>query len=560
MLRNKLLPLAILGLAILVSGQSAFAVDLPTAGSQIQQIPPPPTPEKAAPEVQVKQKSAPTVVMPDTVKILVNRLRVTGAIVYTEANLVALTGFKPASQLTLTELRAMAAKITDWYHKNGYFVARAYLPAQDIKGGVVTIAIAEGRYGKVILRNHTNLSDSLALSQLSGINTGDTIAIDPLDSRLLLLSDIPGVITTSTLTPSASPGASDLIVDVAPGRRITGSIDADNAGNRYTGEYRLGATVNFNDLLGRGDVASVRAMTSGRGMNYGRASYQMQFGKATVGVAYSRLGYRLGKEFEDLDANGTAEVASVYGSYPLIRSRNNNLYAQLAYEDRTFKDRQDATGFATDKKAHVLMASLYGDRRDNLGGGGLNRYSLTWSFGNLNIQTPEARAYDNQYAHSNGAYNKIGFSASRLQHITDSVSFYAGIRGQWASKNLDISEKMELGGMYGVRAYPEGEAFGDQGYILNLEARWQLPKFAPRMPGQVQLIGFVDTGTVITNKSNWTSGPNRRTLSAAGVGINWAEANNFSVTAYYAHKLGNAQAQSGPNKSGLFWIQMVKYF
>ncbi|TAM08952.1 MAG: ShlB/FhaC/HecB family hemolysin secretion/activation protein [Pusillimonas sp.] len=555
MLRNKLLPLA-----ILVLGQSAFAADLPSAGSQIQQIPPSPTPEKVAPEVQVKQKNAPTVVVPDTVKILVNRLRVTGATVYTEANLVALTGFKPASQLTLTELRAMAAKITDWYHKNGYFVAQAYLPAQDIKGGVVTIAVAEGRYGKVILHNHTNLSDSLALSQLSGINTGDPIAIDPLDSRLLLLSDIPGVITTSTLTPSASPGASDLIVDVAPGRRITGSIDADNAGNRYTGEYRLGATVNFNDLLGRGDVASVRAMTSGRGMNYGRASYQIQFGKATVGVAYSRLGYRLGKEFEDLDAHGTAEVASVYGSYPLIRSRNNNLYAQLAYEDRTFKDYQDATGSATYKKAHVLIASLYGDHRDNFGGGGLNRYSLTWSFGNLDIQTPEARAYDNQYAHTNGAYNKIAFSASRLQHITDSVSLYAGIRGQWASKNLDISEKMELGGMYGVRAYPEGEAFGDQGYILNLEARWRLPKFAPRMPGQVQLIGFVDTGTVIANKSNWASGPNRRTLSGAGVGINWAVANNFSVTAYYAHKLGNAQAQSAPDKSGIFWIQMVKYF
>ena len=32
-------------------------------------------------------------------------------------------------------------------------------------------------------------------------------------------------------------------------------------------------------------------------------------------------------EFQALDANGTADVASLYGSYPLIRSHNSNLYA-----------------------------------------------------------------------------------------------------------------------------------------------------------------------------------------------------------------------------------------
>ena len=130
---------------------------------------------------------------------------------------------------------------------------------------------------------------------------------------------------------------------MTPGRRVTGSIEADNAGNRYTGANRIGATVNINNPLGLGDVASLRVLTSGSGLNYGRASYQMQFGKATVGVAYSALRYELGQEFESLGAHGTAEIASVYGSYPLIRSRNNNLYAGLAYDHKTFEDKVDAT-------------------------------------------------------------------------------------------------------------------------------------------------------------------------------------------------------------------------
>ncbi|MDO8717711.1 MAG: ShlB/FhaC/HecB family hemolysin secretion/activation protein [Polaromonas sp.] len=540
--------------------QSLFAQQLPSAGSQIQQIPPAPTPEKAAPAIRIEPAAAPASPASDAVKITVNKLQVTGARVYSEAELVALTGFTSGTQLSLGELRGMAARMTGHYRSAGYFVAQAYLPAQDIKDGVVTIAVIEGQYGKVAVRNQSNLSDGLIQSQLEGLNSGDTIAIAPLESRLLLLSDIPGVKVTSTLAPGASVGASDLIVDVAPGRRVTGSIDADNAGNPYTGEYRLGATVNLNNAAGLGDVASLRLLTSGSGLNYARASYQLQVGKATVGAAYSWLGYELGKNFEG-QGDGTAKIASLYGSYPLIRSRNTNLYAGLGFDAKTFQDKRvsGTTEQVADKKAQVLTASLRGDHRDSLGGGGLSGYSLAWSTGNIDIQTSAVRALDAVTAQSNGHFNKLGFSAMRLQRVTDSVSLYAGINGQVASKNLDSSEDMELGGMYGVRAYPAGEAYGDQGYVLTLEARVRVPT-PIQLPGQVQLVGFVDTGSVTINKNPWQAGDNRRTLSGAGVGLNWSDTNNFMVRAFYARKLGDETAQSAPDKSGRFWIQAVKYF
>ena len=555
MFKNKLLPFALLTLS-----QSIFAQQLPSAGSQIQQIPPVPTSQKVAPAIRIESGTAPATPASDAVKITVNSLQVTGARVYPEAELLALTGFKPGSELSLGDLRGMALKITERYRNAGYFVAQAYLPAQEIKDGAVTIAVIEGQYGQVAVRNQSNLADDLIHSQLDGINTGDTVAIAPLESRLLLLSDIPGVNVTSTLAPGASAGASDLIVDVTPGRRVTGSIDADNAGNRYTGEYRVGATVNLNNAAGRGDVASLRVLTSGSGLNYARASYQMQFGKATAGVAYSWLGYELGREFSYTGATGTARIASIYGSYPLIRSRNTNLYAGLAFDHKTFQDKNpiDLGMPVADKKSQVLTASLRGDHRDSLGGGGVSGYSLAWSAGNIKLQTPELQ---DRYAlaQTSGHFNKLGFSAMRLQSVTDSVSLYAGINGQVASKNLDVSEKMELGGMYGVRAYPAGEAYADQGYVLTLEARLRLPT-PIQFPGQMQLIGFIDTGSVTTHKNPWDAGDNRRTLSGAGVGLNWSDTNNFLVRAFYAHKLGNEVAQSAPDKSGRFWIQAVKYF
>jgi hemolysin activation/secretion protein len=554
MFNLKLLPLA-----MLVLSPAAFAATPLGSGGQMQQIPPPPRPQTVAPVFEVSPTSQPVAAPQDSAKIVVNRLQVTGAQVYTEARLLSVTGFTPGSSLSLTDLQGMAAKIATFYRQNGYFVAQAYVPAQEIQGGVVNIAVVEGQYGKVSLNNQTNVSNALANDLMSGINSGDTVATAPLEYRLLLLSDLPGVRVKSSLVPGVAPGSSDLIVNLTPGKRISGSIDADNAGNRYTGIYRLGATVNFNEPLGLGDVASLRALTSGKGLNYLRGAYQMQFGKATAGVAYSALRYELGEEFAGLGAHGTTQVASLYGSYPLIRSRNENLYAGLVLDAKKFQDKVDVTGSVVDKKAQVLTASVSGNSIDALGGGGQMSHALAWSTGNIDLQTPSVKALDAVTAQSNGHFNKLAFSMSRLQRVTDSVSLYAAISGQYAWNNLDVSEKMELGGMYGVRAYPEGEAYADQGYLLNLEARWQLPK-PTDMPGQVQLIGFIDTGRVSIHKKPWEAGKNQRTLSGAGVGVNWFETNNFMVRAYYAVKVGDEAATSAPDKSGRFWIQAVKYF
>ena len=149
--------------ALLLLSQSAFAADLllPGAGGQIQQVPPAPMPQRAAPEIQVEQGSAQLIPDSDKVKILVNSLHVTGQTLYSEGELVAITGFVPGGELTLSELRTMASKIADHYHAAGYFVAQAYLPAQEIKDGVVTIAVLEGQYGSVTLdRKSTRLNSS----------------------------------------------------------------------------------------------------------------------------------------------------------------------------------------------------------------------------------------------------------------------------------------------------------------------------------------------------------------------------------------------------------------
>ena len=329
---SKLLPLTLLLLV-----QNAWAVDPPNAGSQLQQIPVAPQLPKAAPAIRVQKGDVPAATVGDSTRIQVARLQISTPPVYAESELIAASGFAPGSELTLGELRAMANRIASYYQTRGYFLAQAYLPAQDIKDGVVQINVLPGQYGQVQLRNTSALSEGLAGNILGGLD-GTVIATAPLERRLLLLSDLPGVQVSSTLAPGASLGASDLIVDVQPGARFNGSVDVDNQGNRYTGRNRIGATVNINELAGIGDVATVRAFTSTDGLNYVRGAYQGQAGLLRLGAAYTHMDYKLGKEFAVLEAKGTAKITSVYASYPLIRSRASNLYAQVNFDSKDLQD------------------------------------------------------------------------------------------------------------------------------------------------------------------------------------------------------------------------------
>jgi hemolysin activation/secretion protein len=546
--------------AMLAAGQAASAQQAPSAGTQLQQIPPAPAPPRADPDITIERADAPAEPLAGGATVRVNSLQVTGNTLFSEAELIAAANVAPGSELTLAELRNAAGRISAHYNERGYFLAQAYLPAQGIEGRRVTIAVVEGRYGKTDLRNRSSLSNPRANRILSGLTSGDAVASGPLERRLLLLSDTPGVRIKSTLAPGALVGTSDLLVDLDPGRLVTGSVEADNAGNRYTGALRAGGSINLNNPTGNGDLLSLRLLGSEGGLAYGRVSYQAPVGSLILGAAYTHLTYDLGREFKGLDADGTADIFSVFASYPLVRSRDVNLYALGGFDVKQLEDRIGLVSARSEKQVEVATLGFSGDSRDRLGGGGWNVFSAGVSIGNLDIESAAERAADALTARSDGGFGKLQANLGRLQTLSGPLSLYGAIRGQLAFDNLDSSEKMELGGAYGVRAYPEGEAYGDQGYIATVETRLMLAPWAQALPGQLQLIGFVDVGEVEYSQDPWFTGSNHASRSGYGAGVSWFGPHDLILKASYARKLGDAEATSGPDKDGRAWFHVSKLF
>src|ERR1700722_12971305 len=186
---------AIYTLSLLVIAQAAissnaFGQAVSVIPGQVSQLPPPPVTQRAIPDIRIQRPGVAAEGGPTGPAVVVSSLHITGETRFSEAELIAVTGFAPGRALTLSDLRRMAALIANYYNTRGYVVAQAYVPAQEITDGAVTIVVIEGHYGAVDLRNGAGLHSVVARRVLDGLDKGDIVAAAPLERRLLLLSDI----------------------------------------------------------------------------------------------------------------------------------------------------------------------------------------------------------------------------------------------------------------------------------------------------------------------------------------------------------------------------------
>lgn len=460
-------------------------------------------------------------------------------------------------ELTLAELQKAAAKITEFYRERGYRVARAYLPQQSIRSGIIQIAVLEGELGSIKLKNETRISDDRILALASGVKPGEKMYVPAVERRLLLLKDTPGVANVeAALQPGENVGQTDMVVKVDPAPLVTGAIDADNAGNRYVGAYRVGGTLKLNSPLGLGDQLVARAQVSNAKLYAGSLSYRVPVMSdgLVVGAAFASSHYQIGKDFAALDANGQAMSASLFATYPFVRSETFNLIGGLSTERRRLRDNIGLFDVQSKKNLSNVGANLSANGQL---GNGTYAASVAYTTGKLNIDTPDVQLADALTVKSAGNYNKIGYALSTVQPMAGPWSVSAAFSGQFASKNLDASEKFSVGGADGVRAYPQGEAPSDEAYLLTSELRYALPD-VPR--GAMQVLGFVDHASVSLYKNPFIPADNRRRLSAVGLGWTWQVPGDFAIRFSVAKKVGKTPATSDHDASVRAWIQGVKYF
>ncbi len=553
------LPFSLLLVLVLAAPSLATAQTAPNAGQLLREVPAAPPPASSASVLPAAEIARPALNVAAAATLTVKTIVITGNTVVLTATLHALVAGAEGSAQTLAQLNALAARITRLYHERGYILARAYLPEQEVNGGRVEIAVLEGRLGAVKVQNTSRVADPVVKSFLAPLKPGAVVSGGALERSLLLLSDVPGLKTNSTLQPGASVGSSDFVVAAKPGPLIGGSVNVDNFGSSSSGAARVGGVLNINNPSGRGDQITLQALSSvnsGEHLRYGRAAYDYLLnGQGTrIGAGYARLDYGLGENFAALDAHGTADDASLWINHPLVRTQRLNVQANLTYDYKVLKDHIDTSGTQNDRKLDVGTLSLSGSYRDGLLGGGITSGSVAWGVTGTDIIDPAAKAADAAAARTQGTASKWNFQARRAQHVTNSTTISLFGEGQLACANLDSSDKFVVGGPNSVRAYPQGEASGDEGWIFTAELQQALPVGASL--GQWSAVAFFDSGYVLINRNVFAPGPNERTLSGAGVGLRWAFRDHWTAKADAAWRIDGGAPTADGDRAPRIWAQV----
>jgi hemolysin activation/secretion protein len=557
-----------------ISLTPAFAQTAPGAGDVLRdnsrnqpQLPP-----KADPQLPAAQPVRPALQAPNGFKVNVNGFRITGnkSVLETDLQLMLLDNL--GKENTFAELQAATDRLSNYYRAKGYFVARAYLPQQEISGGIVEIAVLEGTVGKTRLAREgaTRTGDAVFQRILdANVIPGATLRENELEKAALLANDLPAVGASITLDPGAATGQSDVTLNVNEGKLATITVDLDNYGNRFTGQTRLGTTLYLNSPLGLGDQFSFRAMGTSGDLTFGRANYQVPVGGSgtRVGVAWNKVNFAVCCQI-GLNPSGEGRIATVYALQPLARSRNFSAYLNVSYDDKTSTNR---SGIGASRVRDINLFTVSGsvESRDQYGGGGFNFLNVGLASGRLKINDPTDLAADVTGPNARGGFTKANIQVARTQRLTDRFSLYGGVNGQIAGSNLDAAEKFSLGGAQGVRGYPSGEAAGDSGYVAQFELRADLPIEAGN--SQWQAFVFADRGGITINKNNYIVGgltPNDYSLGSWGIGLNVAKAGLFQIRTMYAHKTGSNSGASpvtgadadGKSSRSRLWFQAVTQF
>lgn len=439
--------------------------------------------------------------------------------------------------LSFSQLEAVLIDVSEAYREAGW-VVRVFLPEQDIVNGIVDVQIIEATFGEVIVKEKLpGVATSEVLKKIINAQqeSSQLLSSQAIDRALLIAGDISGALVTGSLQEGQVEGQTDLLLKLLGKPLLQGGITTDNTGAVSTGASRILVNLGVNNFLAAGDTLSTQLMST-TGTKYIRIGNSMPIGVygLRVGVNASKLNYNVLQLAAELDAKGSSDTLGLEASYPLIRSRLQNLSVNFSVDGKNFKN-LSAGEVSSEYKNKIISLGLSGNSFDSLGGGGANSANLTLFQGKLNLDgSPNAEevAFTTQ---TNGLYRKLRYTLIRQQEVTNQLSLYAALSGQLANKNLDSSEKFYLGGSSGVRAYPSSEGGGASGTALNLELRWQVAS-------GYSWVGFFDAGHVTVNRSNnFSSAPavNDFVIKGAGVAINWQVKNGLELKAIWARRIGN---------------------
>jgi len=534
-----------------------FAVELPGAADINRMKPPPNAPSLPPLMPESTLPPLPEAAMPEhaeQIHLTLKHVEIRGVTAFDPDELKGLYAGMLGQDTTLDKVWGIAGQITDYYRARGFFLSRAFMPAQTIAGGGVVIQVVEGYVGAVDipedLRDNGLVSESVAM-----VTSERPLSLMTLESVLLRLNDLPGVSLRSVLEPLEGVEGAAKLTLVHEDKRPDITVQTDNYGTRYLGPYQVtssyhGALLPFEDTTFTG--LSTLPMSE---MRYGGIQQRIPLDFATdltlsANHSISAPGYTLSNN----NIRGDATEVSVGVNYSILRQRQKNLQLHMLLDGLDSATDLLGTKLARDR-VRTLRIGAHFDYADHWNG--VSMCDLTVSRGLATLGASNAHNPDPSRTGAIPDFTKAQATLSRLQQIDDGINLFASVMAQKTPDVLYSSEEIGYGGQTYGRAYDTSELTGNQGIMGMAELRYDGLEDVRGLHAQPYL--FYDIGKV------WNSAigqPKSVSAASAGLGVRITSDWNVSADFTVAEPLTRPQAApiTGNGNSPRFLVKFTFNF
>lgn len=424
-------------------------------------------------------------------------------------------------ELSLYEIQKIADALTAVYREHRFFLAHAYLPGQEIKGGNVQIAVMEGTIGQVEIIGNQFYQDDFIKKHFIQIDEASGVQMDKIRRSAFLLNGYPDLKTELLFQPGTEAGTSDLQVTVKDNQPTHLELDYNNFGARVVSRHRFGLRFEIGNLIADGHLLSLRVVT-GIPSNE-TASF---FGEYTAPIGYTgkkgrfvygQSNFEVGQEFTPLGIHTKTESVGFYMSDLFLMTAEEEILGTVGFE-------------ANNMKQTMLQGPFRGDRiRVLRGEARYHRFSeqtrdflsaqLSQGLGSFFGGTKNNSSQTSRMG-ADGFFTKVNMDWTRVRllpapyFIPHPFSLLLLGAGQVSLNRLVVGEQFVAGGPDSVRGYSIGESLGDHGYRLSAELR--VSPFPD--PEKIQVALFLDHGGTFTRGIGNTPN-NDHILTGVGFGV-----------------------------------------
>ncbi len=381
-------------------------------------------------------------------------------------------------KVSLSMIREAAAALEEKYRERGFFLARVFIPPQQVKDGIFKIRVVEGYVSQVLVEGQDARINALVESYASRLNAIRPLDLGSLERVLLLINDIPGVGGTAVLRPGAELGASELMITIAAQPNSHVAL-INNTGSVTTGPYSLsyiGTFQQFADTMGQlsfGVTATGRPETDFEGVRSLNARYTQAVGSRGLIASFGAT-RSLAKPGDYLASLDLVSNAYTYGPklrYPLQRSRASSIYLDAGLTVNSSETTIAGAPLTADKSTVADFTANWtlNGWLDGVQTLGLGVSQGVGMFGamNANAALPSVAGFEPQFI-------KYTLSFNRIQALPKNFSLRLQALGQTTPDKLLVGEQITFGASTLGRGYTPAIISGDRGLGGLLEFRYDL--------------------------------------------------------------------------------------